>query len=364
MKKLLAILLALMMVLVSVTALAEEGKTISVSSLEAPTKSQTITIKKNYTVDATNNWSLPTDTLTFTPKTAVVEDGPAATAPAVSIGVESITGGQKLEYNAIITLPEYNQVGVYYYTFEEGDSNVAGVTYIKNNITLRVTVVQGENGLEVAGVALRENGENGIKTVESGETEEGTEAGSEGETEEEASSAKTEYDLSKKIDSFENKYEAGSLTLTKTVEGNLGDLNKEWEFEVIFTCSKKVNAPITYKEKASDEEIKSIAAGWTGSHDAVKVYLKSGETVQFDNIPVGVSYSIKETDADKDGYETTPTNATGSFTEKETKAASFLNTKNINIDTGVALDSTVYMLIMALALAGFVALKIRRREEN
>ena len=37
--------------------------------------------------------------------------------------------------------------------------------------------------------------------------------------------------------------------------------------------------------------------------------------------------------------------------------------KTIVIDTGVALDSAVYMLIMALAVAGFVALKIRRRED-
>ena len=359
MKKFIALLLALLLALVCVSALAE-GKTIPVNTLSAPTKEQTITIKKNYTVDATDNWTLPTDTLTFALKSSKVEDGPATVAPAVSIEVGSIAGGSEakdLVYDAKIKLPAYEKVGVYYYVFTESDNNVAGITYIKNDITLRVTVTQGENGLVVAGVALRENGETGIKTAESDDTADGNEGGT--------ASTKTEYDLSKKIDSFENKYEAGSLTLTKTVEGNLGDLNKEWEFEVAFTCAKKVNAPITYKERATDADAakKSIAANWTGTHDAVKVYLKSGETVQFDNIPAGVSYTITETDANKDGYETTSTNATGSIDKKETKAASFLNKKNINIDTGVTLDSAVYMLIMALAVAGFVALKIRRRED-
>ena len=362
MKKLLAILLALVMVLVSVAALAEgetTGKTIPVTGLDEPTEEQTITIKKKYTVDATDNYSLPTDELTFTLDSSKVEDGPATAAPAAAITVAPITGGTTLEYNATITLPAYSKVGVYYYEFTEADNNVAGITYIEGKITLRVTVVQGTKGLEIAGVALREKGDTGIKEAASEETGDAEVEGGAAET----TSSKVEYDLSKKIDCFDNKYEAGSLTLAKTVEGNLGDLDKEWEFTVTFTCDKNVNAPITYKEKAADTTSKSIAAGWTGTSTAVKVYLKSGETVQFDNIPVGVSYSITETDANKDGYETTPTNATGTFTAKETKAASFLNTKNINIDTGVSLDTTVYMLILALALAGIVVLKIRRRED-
>jgi len=321
------------------------GKTIDVSNLVAPTKAQTITILKKYAVSSTANYALPSDKLTFTPVDAIVEDGPAKTAPAVTIEVDDITGGNKLEYEARIKLPPYTQVGVYYYTFTESDGQIAGITYIKNTITLRVTVVQAENALKVEAVALREAGENGIKQATEG-----------------TASTKTEYDLSKKIDSFDNKYEAGSLTVEKLVTGNLGQLDKEWEFEVTFTSSKKVNAPITYLEKASDTTKKSIAAGWTDPQK-VKIYLKSGEKVQFDNIPAGVTYSITETDANKDGYDTKADNASGTIAAADTAAAKFTNTKDVNIDTGVSLETSAYVLIMALALAGFVMMVIRRREE-
>ena len=44
-------------------------------------------------------------------------------------------------------------------------------------------------------------------------------------------------------------------------------------------------------------------------------------------------------------------------------SASFTNDRTMTIDTGVTLETTAYMLIMALTMAGFAMMVIRRRKE-
>ncbi len=368
MKKTLAILLALMLVLVSVAALAADGgsqgtdgqqtgKTIDVSGLAEPTQAQTLVIPKKYDVQAPAGAELPPDKLTFTLTSKKVEDGPYTddTMPVMGMSAETITGGSKVQYEVTLSIPTYEKVGVFYYEFEEKDNGVAGVTYIKNKITVRVTVVQDwpNNKLVIAAIAIRENGESGA-TIENG---------------------KATYDLSKKVDSLDNTYEAGSLSLKKTVDGNMGEIGKVWNFTITLkaptgktvyskiTATPSTNAAITKidDQDASGNVIAAGENGWT--EKTINVTLTHGESIVFENIPKGVTYAITEAEADQDGYVTTPSNAEGTIAAKTESKASFTNKKNVNIDTGVALDSTVYVLITALALAGFVALKIRRRED-
>ena len=369
MKKILAILLALMMVLVSVAALAADGgsqgtdgqqtgKTIDVSGLAEPTQAQTLVIPKKYDVQAPAGAELPPDKLTFTLTSKKVEDGPYTdeTMPDMSMSAEAITGGNKVQYDVTLSIPKYEKVGVFYYEFQEADNGVAGVTYIKNKITVRVSVVQDweNNKLVIAAIAIRENGENGA-TIDNG---------------------KATYDLSKKVDSLDNTYEAGSLSLKKTVSGNMGEIGKVWNFTItlkaptgktvyskITATPSSANAVITKidNENASGNVIAAGDSGWT--EKTINVTLTHGESIVFENIPKGVTYEIAEAEADQDGYVTTPSNAEGTIAAKTESKASFTNKKDVNIDTGVALDSAVYVLIMALALAGFVVLKIRRRED-
>ena len=116
--------------------------------------------------------------------------------------------------------------------------------------------------------------------------------------------------------------------------------------------------------------------GFTDGKAEVKVNLKHNEFVEVLNIPEGVTYTVVEDedithldaphgdDEDADAYmvegeEEEDTEITvGERTEYE-----ITNTKAIVPDTGISLESLPYVLMMALAVFGFVVLKLRKREE-
>jgi len=341
MKKFIALLLALMMALVCVSALAADPVTDpetadgdgDATPSVIPIAASTITITKNYTVEGTGAVN-PTDTLHFTPTSVKVMNATTGvTVPNITIADVAVSGTSA---TITIALPEYTAVGEYYYTITETDTGVAGVTYLADTIYLKVQVLQDpdSNELVFGGRTFR--------------------LGSETATE--------------KIQSIGNKYEAGTLTVSKTVSGNMGDLNKEWHFTVEFTAptGDTVKGDITATATGGATAPVTIAAGtgWSGTTTKTSTFvLKNGQSVKFSNIPKGVTYTVTETEADADGYTTTIAGNDGSISAHEDDTAAFTNTKNINIDTGAALDFVPYVLIMALALAGFVALKVRRRED-
>ena len=92
------------------------------------------------------------------------------------------------------------------------------------------------------------------------------------------------------------------------------------------------------------------------------VYLKHGDTVTLENIPVGVSYTVKETYAPY-----TPNKTNGQATGTITTTASteeFINELKNEIDTGIILQYAPYIAILAVVLAGAALLIIRRRRNN
>ena len=56
--------------------------------------------------------------------------------------------------------------------------------------------------------------------------------------------------------------------------------------------------------------------------------LKHGESKTATNLPAGITYTVSEAEADKDGYTTTCANASGSIVEDATVTAAFTNTKD------------------------------------
>lgn len=335
MKKILAILLVLMMVLVSVAALAAEGDPVTETpDLHQEPTNDIVTITKKYTIEGDTAVN-PADVLKFKVEGTKIENAtdnaiqiPAATIANVTVNKAATTASINIK------LPTYTVVGEYYYTITEEDTGVAGVTYLSKPITMKVQVFQGETGLDRYVTFRIDN---------------------------------------KKIDSFENKYEAGTLTVSKTVTGSLGDRNKDWTFTVVFTApdGDTVVGDITATASGA-----TVPGGWPAADAEARTAtatftLKHGQSVTFSNIPKGVSYVIKEAEANADGYTTKVGSAdyvnadgfSGSIATSEDDTAAFNNDKDVEIDTGVALDFVPYVLIMALALAGFVTMKIRRRED-
>ena len=251
-----------------------------------------------------------------------------------------------------VTADSYQSVGYYYYEFREKAGNTAGVTYAADTCAVRVAVVNDDSrALKIDNVRLYKVNADGS--------------------------------LGDKAENVTNEYAAGSLSVTKTVTGNMGDRNKEFDVTVTFTApaGTEIHAPIAISTSAGitgNPTEAVINAAKTGATASVKV--KDGTTVVFSNIPKGVTYQVKETQAD--GYHTPKYNGTesaggksgtitdtaaGAGTVGMTQSVEIENKRETTIDTGIFLSDLPYVLVLAgiaaAALLFFAGKKRRDREK-
>ena len=337
MKKILAMLLAVMMLLsVASVAMAEDAEPTDAPATPDYTDQQTVTIHKSYK-NINDCGASPAETFTLQQVgDGTVTNGEATSAPALG----TITGATYAYSGATttgavaditVTLPQYTNVGVYEYTLKEVAGTTAGVTYFNGNIKLVVTVINGENGkLRIAGVHT------------------------------ESEDAKS--------DTFENTYSAGVLGVEKKVEGILGDKSKDFEFSVTFTAPEGKTWAMTHSGYddvfsilLAENEYGTIDTAHMIKTDNTITYpfkLKDGGRVAFGNLPYGVTYTVTETAVD--GYTTTQTNENGTINSAEV-ISTFTNTKTGTIDMGVMLDSMPYVLVLAVVGAAVIALIAKKR---
>lgn len=180
---------------------------------------------------------------------------------------------------------------------------------------------------------------------------------------------------------FNNDYETNSLTLSKKVKGNFGDLGETFTFYVTFN---KGDATKDYTDILFDKHGDGItiteknggaaATALTYGKDYA-VTLKHGQDVQFTNIPNGVTYTIAEDTTKADwqytvSLESNPSvalsNATTGGTVSETATVTFINDHQGTPDMGVVLDNAPYIAMLAIVAIGGVALMLnkRRRDEE
>lgn len=180
---------------------------------------------------------------------------------------------------------------------------------------------------------------------------------------------------------FNNDYETNSLTLSKKVKGNFGDLGETFTFYVTFN---KGDATKDYTDILFDKHGDGItiteknggaaATALTYGKDYA-VTLKHGQDVQFTNIPNGVTYTIAE-DTTKTDWQYTVSldsnpdvalsNATTEGTVNTTATVTFINDHQGTPDMGVVLDNAPYIAMLAIVAIGGVALMLnkRRRDEE
>lgn len=353
MKKLISLMLALMLVF----SLATVAFAANVDDEEPPAETTyrdmpTVTLTKEYTLTNSGTTS-PAENFTFTvPVCTNVADGGIVngavvtknTAPTFtndcwsSISYASGDAGktENMTKTATLTLPVFQAVGKYTYTFSEVDNNTAGVSYREGTMSLIIDVIQGANN-KVRVAHVHAESPNGTKT-----------------------------------DKFTNTYSAGSLSVTKNVTGIMGDRQKEFTVKVTFTApaGDTVREAITYVDGT---ETKTIAAGWTDPQEAT-ITLKHGETVTFTNIPYDVTYTVVEDtpsdyeetydyDADGDGiieYDKENGKTTLVIDDALDKVA-ITNNKGGTPDTGITLDSLPFVLILAVCAGAVVLFVIKRR---
>lgn len=343
MKKLLSLTLALIMVLsLSVAVFAADpdpyypddmsqvtiNVTYKAANTETTSPAEDFTF--NYTKTEVTNAATGVDVDDMPDLTignAHFDEGVAQTSPATANG--SVT----ISLPAVASFPS---VGIYTYIIRPQAGNTAGVTYYAEDIRLVITVIEATGG------------KRRIAAVH------------------------TETDGGKKANNIDYLYSAGKLNVTKVVDGNLGDRDKEFNVTVTFTApaNEKVKSVISY----TDGTTKTIEiSAWkeeNGSKQAeVTIALKHNETVTFTNIPYDVTYEVVEADytsTENGKYDAAKYNFTDAAKKVDSASdtVTITNTKNSPVDTGIALDSLPYVLLIAIAVVGVVIFTSRKRSRR
>ncbi len=339
MKKIVAMMLALMLVLVSVSAMAADGAADYKDKLD-----KAISLPKKYTP---TNGTAPAETFTFK-FTKVSYKDPAGTVYQASevpntvkfpeienktIAFDAITTETQKEISLGFTPADYD-LGVYTYEIEEviPATKTAGVTYETKKMYLVLTILSEGTTTYHYVAALHKESVSGSKT-----------------------------------DSVNNSYDSGALEVKKVVDGNQADLRDKFDFTITFTAEP--GTQVTAAQKAAITVIVNGGTDGAWASDALTYTVKLGndDTVSFANLPKGVTYTISEvatgsvTGATYESFETTV--ADGTITGGDEDKHEIKNTKTTDVDTGIALDTVPYLMIMAIALMGVAMMIVRRREE-
>ena len=305
-------------------------------------KTADVVIKKLYKLNGAADTALyPAETLTFssTPGTNNPDQNANLTVDPLEV---------KGNANQVLTihLPVYSQVGTYQYTIREAvDKKMQGVTYTDAQIDVTVLVTYNYEAKKLDTKIV-------LSTVNS--------AGG-------------------KVDTFENQYGLGALTLQKEVTGNLGDQDAYFDIRVSFAAEKQVASDIAVRGGSHEDNLHVLKKeSWKaadGRYTCTQVFkLRHGETLTFENVPQGISYAVEEdsrhglqgstldpNSAGDTDYSVSYTNETGTVETAKTTAIMVTNHKNTDVPTGVELDAVPYILMLAAAGLGGMLLLGRKR---
>lgn len=140
-----------------------------------------------------------------------------------------------------------------------------------------------------------------------------------------------------------------SLTVQKTVVGELGDKTKGFQFEL--ELKDKTGQPIVDALKTNNQDL--VAKDGKYSFN-----LKHGETIRIEGLPTGYSYTLKETEA-KD-YIVTVDNKVSQEAQSvgkditEDKKVAFENRKDLVPPTGLTTDGAIYLWLLSLVPFGLL----------
>ena len=331
MKKLLALIMALAMVLsLSATAFAT-----------AANQDASFNVIYKLANDSTTS---PAETFTFTFTHGRVADAAAGVlAPAIpSVTVDFAEGaataaGATKQVTVPLSSISWPSVGVYTYDVKQTVGTQAGVSYDSKTLKMKVTVaLDNDDQYYVAFVTttLGDTNGDGITDVKSG--------------------------------SFENTYSAGSLAVTKNVTGNMGDRNRYFKITVTLTGEDgkdhAASYPVTGGSKLTDGTTDTSASTISVGTPA-DFYLKHGETFTIANLPYGVTYTVVEEDYRDDGYTTTTTYSDEASKKIDSNhdTVTITNHKEATVDTGIMLDSLPYVLLLTVCVVCMVAFFVKKR---
>lgn len=343
-------MLALLVVLSMATvAFADEEVTAEEKPWDgkyAPTTLTTFNqIEKTYTSE---NNVVVYETLSFTStaKTTNPDGGKA------NLSVANLTVNSLIPSNLTVTIPALSKAGIYEWTIKETPGTTAGVTYSTEEVHVIVLVEYDnkEHKLVIANTTSyilgeTQDGENGEKEVV-------------------------------KKDTFTNTFESGSFTVAKDVVGNMANEMDLFEITVTLTSSKPIGTTIIAAGETVTSDlwtpVKDENEKITGyTYTSVKEYadLNGKDVKTFSNIPVGVTVTVTEKDDEtrNDGYQYKSTKiGSNNFTSLTVVKGNngnivVTNEKTASVNTGIALDSMPYFVLLSVACVGMFLLLTKKR---
>lgn len=316
---------------------------------------ETLTIAKTYTVNAGsfNSDNVNLELVAFEANDYVRVTDSSITDEAAEQLRPTFTANSnatKDDASITMTLPRYEKVGIYTYQVKEVDGGTLGMTYDDTTYTLQVRVANkmldgkiDPSGDKVCYVTMKADG-----TKES---------------------------------SVKNTYNSSNLTISKNVEGNMGDRSNgtKFNFKVTLTVpdGKTLNSTITGTNNADVVWNEGKTVG------TVTFQLSHGESFTLMNLPYDIEYTVDEMngtttvlnqgDKINDTYQVSYDNhKAGTIGTGEGKIAptegvistTVTNTWGAEIDTGVILDNAPYILMLAVVAGGAMTLVIKKRREE
>ena len=152
-------------------------------------------------------------------------------------------------------------------------------------------------------------------------------------------------------------YPLPGLTVRKTVSGNMGDRNREFDFTV------------------QAQNFKGQPVSVDGTYEGILVQngqfkLKHGQSLVIPELPYRVTCTVTESIPEEEGYTTTVKVDGGE--EKRSKTVTvenmntaavidFTNTKTLNVPTGIFTDNLPYLMMLAMAAIGLTGFSWRKK---
>ena len=289
-------------------------------------------------------------------------DAPGATISKISYsnaddkGALNTVGKYVVSKNSEINFEKFPHAGEYLYTVSEETGNVEGMSYSTTTYTLRVYVVNDDNGnLYVKNITAQEDGtENKPEKVLFTNTY--TKRGGE--------------------DSGEN---SDSLVIRKETKGELADKTKKFKFDVYF--KKAATTPATDKELIGKIGQDTITFKYG---ETTRVELSDEQELRFAEIPAGTRYTVTEVGevddytpsvkviengneqkergaGDGDDLCSAENNSTNLIGENENKVT-FVNTYKNLVVTGIIAKNAPLILVAGLGVVALLGYSLLKRK--
>ncbi len=175
---------------------------------------------------------------------------------------------------------------------------------------------------------------------------------------------------------FVNQFKKNSgLTISKAVAGDMGDKTKQFSFNLNLTkqaALEPVGATYTgtiTRATGSTETETEVVLGTDATFT-----LADGETLTFDNLPVGTTYTISEADYASEYAKTidaiSNSTAVNGYTDggelvvgEGDNSVAYTNTKEGNVPTGIIVNNLPFILLILVALCGFAGYIVFKRKK-